>query len=156
LAGIADRRAAPPGTFSQHTNHDKAPARGGLFFGAVLFHSHVNWSNAASSSLGGQHHAYSTSCRGLPIALTVVAVVAAAHAPTGMTDDQIIAKPASVSFRRSTRAPSSMEAGGKMRTIRKGTNGFTCMITLRADAPTRSDGMGAWIRTQPPRPRRPA
>lgn len=47
-----------------------------------------------------------------------------------MTDDQIIAKLASAAPPAIVNegAIVAMEAGGKMRTIRKGTNGFTCMI----------------------------
>jgi hypothetical protein len=68
----------------------------------------------------------------LPFALTVavIAFTAAAQAQEGMTDDQITQKlmsaaPPSIVNEATIAA---LEPGGNMRTIRKGTNGFTCMI----------------------------
>jgi hypothetical protein len=67
---------------------------------------------------------------GLSFGLAVIAFTAAAQAQQGMTDDQIVATLATAAppaiVNEATIA--AMEPGGKMRTIHKGTNGFTCMI----------------------------
>ena len=65
------------------------------------------------------------------VGLAAIALATTAQAQQGMTDDQIVAKLASAAppaiVKEATIA--AMEPDGKMRTIRQGTNGFTCMIT---------------------------
>lgn len=65
------------------------------------------------------------------VSLAAIAFATAAQAQQGMTDAQIITKLASAAppaiVKEATIA--AMEPDGKMRTIRQGTNGFTCMIT---------------------------
>jgi hypothetical protein len=68
---------------------------------------------------------------GLPFALTIIAFAAAAQAQQAMSDDQIIQKLNSAAPPTVVQGATiaAMEPGGKMRTIRQGKNGFTCMIT---------------------------
>jgi hypothetical protein len=67
----------------------------------------------------------------LPLAAAAIAIAAAAQAQQGMTDEQITTKLMSAAppaiVKNATIA--AMEPDGKMRTIRQGNNGFTCMIT---------------------------
>jgi len=68
---------------------------------------------------------------GLPFALTIIAFAAVAEAQQAMSDDQIIQKLNSAAPPTVVQGATiaAMEADGKMRTIRQGRNGFTCMIT---------------------------
>jgi hypothetical protein len=81
------------------------------------------------------------------VGLTAIAFATAAQAQQGMTDDQIIAKLASAAPPSIVKEATigAMESDGKMRTIRQGTNGFTCMITPGAADVWRKEchGMGA-------------
>jgi hypothetical protein len=66
--------------------------------------------------------------------LIAIGFASAAHAQQGMTDDQITAKLMSAAPPSIVKDATigAMEAGGKMRIIRQGSNGFTCMITSGA------------------------
>lgn len=67
----------------------------------------------------------------LSVSLTAIAFATAAYGQQGMTDDQITAKLMSAAPPSIVKAAtiSAMEVDGKMRVIRQGNNGFTCMIT---------------------------